>query len=206
MPVNCGLHFGESVALPIPQGAASADLFELLEVRTSEHPKAQLEIEELSSVMWHAARCKKKFRDGVGIARSNRPYPSAGGLYETEIVILQGQDTLVYDSVHHAMQRVAVAQEATVGFRSSLEPFAIGQASILVLAAHWCPLEAAYSEASSLLWRDSGSALSALELVIQGLGLLSTQLGILGGEFINALPSSCGNFLGTGIVAVGPRQ
>lgn len=199
----CGIACGEAQSLPIPSSESSATFFEVLQKRASALPTKALGNEDLSRLLWWTARSYGQERDSSGIMRSHRAYPSAGGLYESEIAIISGGTVSVYDSVFHALRPVAVSATSNTAFQDELNSISVSNATTIIVAAHRCPLERAYENALSLLWRDAGCLLNVLHLTASALNMPSKHLGILGHGFVQSLPSSCDGHVGAGVFVVG---
>jgi SagB-type dehydrogenase family enzyme len=206
-PAMCGLVTATVEALSTPRGTPpSVDFFELLEARASIMPTTPLSKAGLSKLLWCSSRCHSTWPDQNGIERQRRPYPSAGGIYETALIIADTSQprTWCYDAVTHALRGIEPRRDSLEAFVQGVQAIGTGhQCTTLVAAVHTCALNEAYEHAESLVWRDAGALLATLHLTAMALGLNSTILGILGAELVESLPSTCGQFKAAGVLAVG---
>ncbi len=203
--IPCGLNYGAARALPTPTFKESADFFGTLESRRSVHPRRELNDADIGALLWHAARCQHSSQDRQGLLRQRRPYPSAGGLYETELLVIEDGFTRLsaYDAVRHAFLSIEPDFATFHLFKERLHELLRANATIFALVAHACVLDAAYASNKSLVWRDAGCVLSTLQLTATALGFASTCLGPLGIELAASLPSSCDHFIAVGMLAGG---
>lgn len=203
--VDCKLTSGPFRSLPKPRFPEEIGFLDVLERRTSSLPTEELGLADLSSLLWFGARCHRAFRDQAGVLRQKRSYPSAGGVYETELLVVHSKLSRVelYDAIGHSLVAIEVDDDGISSFGRVVRELLQFDATVLVLAAHTCALNSAYSNESSLIWRNAGCLMNTLHLTSCALGLSSTHLGVLGGELVGALPSSCGNFVAAGILVVG---
>ena len=200
---KCGLVCGDARELPLPQSEKRVNFFDILEQRRSKLPSTALATSDLARLLWHSARTTGLARDSVGIDRGERPYPSAGGLYEGQLLVVDGDAVWLYDGIHHALRAVTVPPELVFAFKDELSAFSARDATALVVVAHACTLDLAYENATSLLWRDAGGQLNTIHLVASAMGLPSKQLGILGFDLVKGLSSTCGNLIAAGVMIVG---
>ena len=205
LPVSCGFVITGTEALSTPLEREPINYFELLQTRRSGSPAKELSRSELAELLWVFARCYETRVDARSVLRQKRPYPSAGGIYETEIIVVDWSQPIAsrYDAISHVLQPIDVAVSEYSAFRNKIGGLLEGPATLIVCAAHKCALEAAYESSESLAWRDAGSLQAILHLTAAALGMRSKLLGILGSEFIASLASNCRNFIAIGAVAIG---
>jgi SagB-type dehydrogenase family enzyme len=207
-PAMCGLVTATVEALTTPRSTQSIDFFEVLGNRTSIMPGSPLSEAGLSELLWCSSRCHSTWLDQNGIERQRRPYPSAGGIYETALIIVDPSQQMAwcYDPITHALRRIEPRLEPFEVFAQGVQAMGAGQSTMLVAAVHACALNETYESAESLVWRDAGALFATLHLTATALGLSSTILGILGAELVESLPSTCGQFKAAGVLAVGEAK
>lgn len=203
--VTCGLLMGAQIALPTPSFDDKAEFFDILESRRSLQPQREIDNNALGRLLWYGARCKERAIDPRGITRQRRPFPSAGGLHEQEIIVVRHEyrDVSRYDGVTHALSSAQPEPERFLRFVEHVRCILENDATLICLMAHKCVLEGAYLCNDSLLWRDAGCALAMMQLTASALGFCSTLIGITGEDLAKAVPSSCSGFVATGVMAVG---
>lgn len=202
---NCGLRSGAPYRLTPPRRTKRVDFFAVADSRRSECPTRPLDDKDLSRLLWFGARCQETFQDANLLLRQHRRYPSAGGIYETTILVVDSASKSVaeYNAITHALQSIEPERKTFSRFMRSLHRIVAEPVTIIGLAAHTCPLALCYANPDSLLWRDAGCALSMLHMTASALGMKSTILGILGDDLARSLSSPCGNYIATGLLAVG---
>lgn len=124
--------------------------------------------------------------------RTHRPMHSAGGLHPVEIALVTGNR-------RHRIFRLN-ANEAVLELLYSDQPetlskldakisevFPHAECDYLVMVADSTALDAFYTNAESLLWRDAGALMATLHLCATAYRLAFCPAGILGRELIQAL-------------------
>ena len=165
---------------------------------------------QLGALLDLAVRVRTSTSDEAEAAKSlNRPYPSAGGIYEIDVVVcglLGHEDALfVYDPEHHALASLRGASSGLVEkIRRDVEKLVPGPATILWGVADVNALSAKYRHYESLLWRDSGCLWAGLSFAIAALGHVSCIVGIHEPKGLRAVLGRYPSMVGVGGMVVAP--
>lgn len=180
------------LALPRPQTAGGADLWDVLAVRRSvrRFQNAPLSLAELSQLLWAAQGITRRV-EGYAF----RTAPSAGALYpvETYLVIhaIEGVGPGVY---HYAVETHELEQLRSGDYRlevaaAALDQAIAAQASVVFVwtavfaRSKWKYLQRAYR----YVYLDAGHIAAHVSLAAVALGLGSCQVGALYDDESNAL-------------------
>jgi hypothetical protein len=142
-----------------------------------------------------------------GIPWESRSAPSAGGLHPIRLLILPIEGSAAsqgfYDPNQHTLIRID--RNALDLNRESIDEL-LGQTggTTIQLAADAVLINACYTHASSLMWRDAGALLATICLVATALELQSTAVGRTGKSIVRAagMPHP---FVGVGAVHVSSK-
>lgn len=162
---------------------------EVLERRQSERRFRSLGLDDLATLLVHAARVRGWTDSEDGYQMSTRPSPSAGARhpYELEVIIddiagvtpgLWWFDAADCRLVHRHIAGARIARAlSTVNAAAGLMRNA--PATILIVA-HFKRTLARYPAGSTLVWRDAGAVAASLHLVASAAGLASCIVGTSG--------------------------
>lgn len=207
------LEIGFREAIFLPRAKPRSVRFEQVAARrkSTRNLHHRLSVAQLGALLWLAAKNRQgKAPVGRPDWRS-RPYPSAGGCHEIEILVanLGGhEDTaFLYDSRHHALGSLPGADARTVErLVRELRRVLPGQnATVLWFVADPRRLAARYRNPESLLWRDSGALGATLALAATAVGLGSCLVGIHAPAALRSLLGSDSPLIGVGGCIVGPQ-
>jgi oxazoline/thiazoline dehydrogenase len=169
-------------------GANDPPFGTVLESRRSlrNHAENPMSIAQLGEFLYRCARIKEQFAGG-GLEYAKRPYPSGGGLYETEFYPLvsrcQGLEPSLdrYNGVEHSLEHVcrpnastqAMLQMAVQATGIDCRPHVL-----IVLAARFQRVFWKYeSMAYALVLKNVGVIYQTMYLVATAMGLAASALG-----------------------------
>jgi SagB-type dehydrogenase family enzyme len=156
-----------------------------LEIRQSRREfSAPLTMQQLSDLLWHSYRLRRKVSLQKNIFWESRPSPSGGGCYPIQILVIRTvahlKSLLAYFPEHHAFG-VCDLSSGTV-FNGCLQDvercLQTGNGTILWFVADLGLSGKRYHNPESLAWRDSGALLATVSLVAEGMGLNCCGLGL----------------------------
>ncbi|MCW3847388.1 hypothetical protein OF829_09050 [Sphingomonas sp. LB-2] len=162
-------------------------------------------VEDLSSLLWHSTSLRERQTGGrFGLPWESRPAPSVGGLHAMRVVVMPlGDPSTAGEYVPDVHGIAPIDAEALEINRASLaEMLDCGTGTTLQLACDVDLLEACYSNAGSLLWREAGALSATICQVATGLGLTSVMLGRTGDGILRAAGIDR-RLVGAGAVQVG---
>ena len=137
----------------------------------------------LGTLLGLAARKRERPLPPGPINWQSRPYPSAGGCHEIDLLVLNvaGHEdaAFIYDAEHHALGVLPKAGRRNVrAFLRGLDDVVpVTNATVIWFVADIRRLAARYRHWESLLWRDSGSLGGTLSLAASALGHAACLLG-----------------------------
>lgn len=194
--------------LVAPSVVREVSFLKVLDTRRSERSSQQLKREDLSELLWHAARVRETGTGRLGLAWQHRAAPSAGGIHPIELFVRErgSNEIHLYDPIAHALLSVGgIARESLCLFDEEVTAAASPTlGTVLILIADMNRTEAAYENAESLVWRDVGAFMMTLQLVAEYLELAFCPVGVLGTELVDALRLPSG-WLAAGTSVVGSR-
>lgn len=182
---------GPVVSLPEPSPLPADTLAETLEQRRSirSYGERPLELQELSTLLYHACRVKEVRRDGLLGEEALRPFPGGGARSELEVYVVANQvKSLVagayyYDPLAGALVFVRPADEHQQALNRRLDDATGGALStappvVLVLTAVFGRIMWKYRTIGlSLIYQDVGCLYQTLYLVATALGLAPCAIG-----------------------------
>lgn len=155
-----------------------------------------LAIERLATLLWHAARTRR-----TSIGKEHRAAPSAGGLHATHTVVV-GDRIELYNPIRHALGEIATDYDASFLLAQARELLPQASGTLLVIVGDRSRLDAAYTHAESLIWRDAGCAIALFQIVATWLSIACAPLGLLGKDFVKRIEPR-GILSAAGILVVG---
>lgn len=194
--------------LPIPERVTSAPALEVLHRRRSRRIFGPLGAEQLSSLLWFAAKTLAISPESSGFPWQHRPAPSGGGRHPVHILVLEPAvdpaAVYLYDPEGHALLALDVASEASPHqLLTSLEPvLPPQQGTVLWFAADHLRTATRYEHGESLVWRDAGALVATIGIAAEAMELHCCAYGLTGDEWISRLlPAS--RFVGVGGCVIG---
>lgn len=195
-------------SLPIPEGVTSAPTLEVLHRRRSRRTFGPLGDEQLSSLLWFAAKTLATAREPSGFPWQHRPAPSGGGRHPIHILVIvpavNPSTVYLYEPKGHALLTLDIPDGASpnqlfYSLQSVLPP---QQGTVLWFAADHLRTASRYEHGESLVWRDAGALLATIGIAAEAMDLHCCAYGITGDEWISRLlPPS--RFVGVGGCIVG---
>jgi hypothetical protein len=178
------------VRVPPPEHTTERSFAEVLDHRRSDRDLGGLPRAQLFELLWHSARTRER---DFGSRSEHRAVPASGGLHALDLLVIEPPDEVIwrYDPVRSRLTELASVRSDELRKACRIVRDGAGrgalQATLLVAAADAARYHAAYVDADSLLWRDSGCLLMTVHLVSTWLGLGSCLLGVLGGEIVGTI-------------------
>lgn len=214
VPLPCRpfrLSSGEGQYLNIPEQMDQVGFWDIVETRKSRREFGKLNELSLGSLLWYSAKSLSRKRLGNGVIWEHRASPSAGGLHPVNIVVQAPQDGAFplfdYDPLGHALRQIDAAEEAGCRLNQLVNKVVDTQSgTVLWLVADFCRTDAFYSNAASLVWKDSGVLIGMLCLVAEALKLNACPLGICGDKWLREAIDLPDGIHGVGAVVVGERS
>ena len=168
-------------------------LLDALQERRTQRILGRATLKLVSQVLCAAASARF-IKFGDNLTRSRRPSIAAGAIHSVEIFIVHGttyKRIFYFNPFDRTISPVRSADAASLqGLWEKCLAFPSAVSTLIVLVGRPNVLSLAYSNAESLLWRDSGALLQTLSMTAYGLGMGFCPLGTLGQEFIQCLPAS----------------
>jgi SagB-type dehydrogenase family enzyme len=176
------LHLTEAVFLPPPPSLRIPFDRVLTRRRSIREFGEPLSVKQLAALLGLAVKSRPAApRSPHGW--QSRPYPSAGGCHEIDLLVLNiaGHPgaAFIYNARHHALGLLGDVKRTDVRrFIAELKPVVPAhRATVCWFVADPPKLAAKYVHAESLLWRDAGSLLATLSLTASALGYASCGVG-----------------------------
>ena len=191
--------------LTIPASTEPVPFLTVLDERHSTRQLASPSREDLSALLWHAARTRdSQIREGW--QWQSRATPSAGGIHPVHLIITRlGRDrrALRYDPVRHALIPCAISPAAVRRYQRAVDAVLATTGVVVTLLVDVAAIRRRYLRPDSLAWRDAGCQLATLHLTAHALGLGSCLLGMNGNALAEGMRSS--RLTAMGVILVGRR-
>lgn len=177
--------------------------------RKSSRDFKQITFQQLSDVLWYAAKVKHSFLQENGYILTHRGSPSAGARHPIDIVIsntnlLTCRNFYYYNPFQHSINKLANSDSGSSSFFRHIDEFVdSSNATIVWFVAHKNRTAAKYKYADSLIWRDVGALINIFQLVCTAMKLQSCPIGSLGEPFISNLFNSQAGIVGAGGILIG---
>jgi SagB-type dehydrogenase family enzyme len=175
--------FTEAIFLPLAKPLRITFDRVLARRRSSRNFDGPLSPARLGPLLGLAARKRDRSLPLGRIDWQSRPYPSAGGCHEIDLLVLHvaGHEdaAFIYDAEHHALGVLPNAGRRNVRalLREINDVVPVANATVIWFVADVRRLAVRYRYWESLLWRDSGSLGATLSLVAGALGHAACVLG-----------------------------
>lgn len=179
------------IALPRLAPPIAADFSEIVAERRSRRSIDRAPLREVLNCLSFATFPSSKW-SSAGQLRTHRPAHSAGGLHPAEIALVTGRrrrrifrldaNEAVLELLHSNRPEALSKLDAKI-----TEVFPHSECDYLVMLADSTAVDAFYTNAESLLWRDAGALMATLHLCATAYRLAFCPAGILGLELIHAL-------------------
>ncbi len=196
-----------SIALPAALGAVSQWLEVPLQ-RRSRRDFAAIDMQALSTLLWHTVHCQRTAESSMGFSLQQRPVPSAGAIHPVHLLIqlpLEGGQWARYNAMTHALDVLGNASNVLQGLcEEACQVIRTRPGSLLLFVAEPAMTAAKYENPCSLIWRDAGIMQGALAIAAEALALNYCLLGITGDPWVGRLSEKC-HLVGVGLAALGAR-
>lgn len=196
-----------SIALPAATEALHVLPDAFLE-RRSRRAFAPIELDQLSTLLWHTLHCLRTGESPLGFALQQRPIPSAGAIHPVHMLLqVPGEDGVWarYNPLTHALDVIGPTADVLRGLCTEADQVVSAQSgSLLLFVAEPAMTAAKYENADSLVWRDAGVIQGALAIAAEALSLNYCLLGITGDPWVGRLSEQC-QLVGVGLAALGAR-
>ncbi len=161
----------------------------------------------LSTLLWHTARCQETLPSPPGFDLQRRPAPSGGAIHPIHLLIERPEfETWArYDPRAHRLEHLHDAT-ALCGAREGAAEYVDPSEGILVLfAAEPGMTSAKYEDAASIVWRDAGVLQGLMTHLAPQAGLGCCLLGMTADRYVEPLGQK-GQLIGVGVAILGaPR-
>ncbi|GLV19911.1 hypothetical protein LOCUS_08210 [Klebsiella pneumoniae] len=182
-------------------------LNDVIETRRTQRNFSHVSQAQLSHWLWLTGRVMAVGHSSYGFPLTQRPVPSAGAIHPIHIILsLPERDGWqLYLPDMHALAPLRIPEQTRFEIRDELLPVIDIQSGIIVrLIAEPGKTSAKYSDADSLVWRDSGVLVGQMALVAEALECNFCPLGITGHDWCSGLKLE-GRLAGTGLAVFGSR-
>ncbi len=197
--------------LPKPDPTPSVGFDTVVLGRRTRRRFDTLRDDDLSRVLWYAAKIRESRPESSGFTWSHRGAPSAGGRHPIDLVLLDianpTQEPERYDPVGHSLQKLKLANPASLqGFlEHASETVRTDRGTCICFVADTARTLSKYENGESLIWRDAGCLLATMHLIAEWCGLNFTALGPTGEPFVSEAFSQGNRVCGVGGCVLGRR-
>jgi SagB-type dehydrogenase family enzyme len=184
---------GNLIPLPKANTPSNRIFIEVLGNRISERVFQKMSIQDLSNLLWYAAKIKSVSITTKNQIITHRPSPSAGSLHPIDIFLslpqtIKKRQLYYYDPFIHKIGRLVVDKHILFDFLSTINDcLESTNATVIWFVGVPQIVSSKYKNHASLLWRDAGSLLMTVHLTAYALGLKSCAVGTLGQPFLSRL-------------------
>ena len=195
--------------LPMSADPPPRDFLDVLRARRSS-VGVRVSENEVAALLWHSVGVRTLAGLGrAGIETERRAIPSPGGLQPITYVCVSNEPSCVsvYDAVGHAFVELEVDTSAVVAasFDDVLSTVGADFGWTIRMIGDVSKLDAAYTNAASLMWRAAGCSVATIGLCAEWLGLRSCAVGTIGADITPMLGFPDDRFIGLGAVHVTRR-
>lgn len=198
---------GDVTQLSPGRGPTNVDSGDLLGSRRTRRTFSEIDMTQLSSLLWLTCRIQETLPSSLGFPLSLRPTPSAGAIHPIHVLVQMNTSDgwRRYDPLHHALLAVRDSEASAAAARlEACEALDPQQGVLFGFAAEPGKTAAKYLDASSLVWRDAGVLLGYLSVAAEALCLNFCPLGLTGDASIGSLDEQ-GRLVGVGLALLGGR-
>jgi SagB-type dehydrogenase family enzyme len=183
----------EYISLPKANEVPDVSFFDVLKNRKSERSFSPLTIQQISDLLWNAAKVKSVFVSNEGQILSHRTSISAGAIHPIDIFLspaksLVERELFYYDPFGHKLGRMMLNKQILFDFfKASHLCLDCTNATIVWFGGSIERTWAKYINPESLVWRDAGALLMTIHLASCALNLKSSAIGTLAEPNFTAL-------------------
>ena len=179
---------GDRYRLPRPTETLSVPLGQVLALRRSVRRFGVLQLQQLSTVLFHSTRVRDSWRGPADYPATSRAAPSAGARHPIDLILIPGEPSTLEPRMPasaayfdpHTCELVALPPDDAARFGGTPDRAAalIGVVPpiTLVLAADLRRTFSRYHGGLSLVYRDGGALTSVLMIVAAAIGLACCPL------------------------------
>ena len=210
-PLGERMTFKSREFLNIPAKPADVSFWDVIANRRSRRRFGRMDRTRLSEFLWNGVKSRETSLSRCGVRWQSRPYPSAGGIYPIDVLLVEptaaGCRCAWYNAVSHSLDtpQMPNSQGADTLFAVANEVIPAEEGTVLWFVANFSLCNAMYSNPESLVWRDSGALLSALCFVAEALQIACCALGATGSQQIRTTLGLGHEYAGVGGCIIGSR-
>lgn len=181
----------------------------VLEKRKSSRGFSHITLQNISDLLWHVAKVKTIFQQDNGYILTHRGTASAGARHPIDIIIsssqlLSNNDFYYYNPFEHSLNKLAISHSDKAAFFEHIEEIIdTTNATIIWFVAHKKRTSAKYSYSDSLIYRDAGALIQAIQMVCAAMDINSCPVGSLGNPFISNFFNNQMGISGAGGLLIG---
>lgn len=179
------------------------------ETRKSGRNFKPITLQEVSDVLWYAAKVRTTFQQDNGYILTHRGTPSAGARHPIDIIISNPKFLIsgffyYYNPFEHSLNQLANSYGDVSAFFSHItEIVDTTNATLIWFVAHANRTNAKYEHAESLIWRDAGALINNIQMVCTARGISSCPIGSLGEPYISNFFNNQAGIFGAGGLLIG---
>ncbi len=202
----------QTIYLPVPSTTPGRNIFDVVANRRTTREFAPLDLDQVSSLLWHSAKTSECIKLNSSRWWEHRPVISTGGCHPTDIWLFNRNSLFgnwwVYDNLAHSLTRLKdVPSKTSAVFTRHIDSVVpVGSGTILWFVSQFELTASKYHHAESLIWRDSGALLATVSVIAEALSFNSCPLGVTGTKWISQMvPRLSGHLMGVGGCLIGGR-
>lgn len=199
----------EYISLPKENKVPDTTFSEVLKNRKSERDFSSLTLQQISDLLWNAAKVKSVSLSNEGQILTHRASISAGAIHPIDIFVspakpLNKRNLFYYDPFGHRLGSLITNKEVLCDFFKTIHLcLDCTNATILWFGASLERTGAKYKNPESLVWRDVGALLMTIHLTAIALNLKSCATGTLAEPIFNNLIGNKYHLISVGGVLIG---
>jgi SagB-type dehydrogenase family enzyme len=199
----------ETINLTRPTNFPPINFWDVLDNRKSHRNFRKLSLEEISKVLWSAAKVKEIQGQADGYMLTRRPSASAGARHPIDILIISpalenNQNIYYYNPFDHSLNKLGIEKQVLTEFSHHANSIlSIYEGSLVWFLSHPDRTSTKYDNPLSLIWRDAGALIHSFQVACSGLNINSCAIGTLGEPFMSTMFSKFGKTFGAGGIIIG---
>lgn len=198
----------KSIKLVRPIHFKHINFWDVVAHRKSVRTFQSVSLETISEILWTCAKVKSLSISNSNYILTHRPTASAGARHPIDILIyssaLASQDLFYYNPFDHSLNQLIFDHKLLDSFLIHVNQMMGNKIETAFwFVAHFSRTEAKYTNAQSLVWRDAGALINAIQLASIALNIGSCPLGTLGEPYISKLLGKRNNIYGVGGILLG---
>lgn len=199
----------EYISLPKANQPPDVPFFEVLKTRKSERSFSPLTMQQVSDLLWNAAKVKSVSVSDEDQILSQRASISAGAIHPVDIFIspaklLEERELFYYDPFGHKLGHLITDKQLLFDFFKTIHMcLDCTNATIIWFGACVERTSTKYKNPESLVWRDAGALLMTIHLGSFALNLRSCAIGTLAEPNFTTLLGEQYHLLSVGGILIG---